>query len=66
MSYSLGVGEGLLPYMELSPGEGEEIRELRIRIGVIFQKTDYLVKDKGSREMTLVKKRSANPTRGGS
>jgi len=41
---------------ELSSGWGEEIRELRIRIGVIFQKTDHLVEDKGGREMTLEKK----------
>ena len=34
-----------------------EIRELRIRIGVIFQKTDNLVEDKGSREMTIEKKK---------
>ena len=37
-----------------------EIRELRIRIGVIFQKTDNLVEDKGSREMTIGKKKKRN------
>ena len=37
-----------------------EIRELRIRMGVIFQKTDNLVKDKGSREMTIEKKKKRN------
>ena len=30
-------------------------RVKRIRIGVIFQKTDHLVEDKGSREMTFSK-----------
>ena len=46
-------------FKELCLGQGEEIRELRISIGVIFHKTDHLVEDKGKREMTL-KKRKAN------
>ena len=43
-------------FKELCLGLGEEIRELRISIGVIFYKTDVLVEDKGNREMTLKKK----------
>ena len=43
-------------FKELCLGLGEEIRELRISIGVIFYKTDHLVEDKGNREMTLKKR----------
>ena len=44
-------------FKELCLGLGEEIRELRIRIEVIFHKTDHLVEDKGNREMALKKKK---------
>ena len=43
-------------FKELCLELGEEIRELRISIGVIFYKTDHLVEDKGNREMTLKKR----------
>ena len=41
---------------ELCLGQGEEIRELRISIGVHFP----MIEDKGNREMTLKKKQILN------
>ena len=41
---------------ELCLGQGEEIRELRISIGVHFP----MIEDKGNREMTLKKRQILN------